>query len=700
MRLLSTSSAATLLLISSSALAGGADRIAAAPGGMTLAGPVTVDLQADPAGSNGAFVLGTLGTGDDASNVLVQISTGDATSTVSPGVVDALHLKAKKVTLKGRGDVKVVVLPSVSIGDAIFTDVTAIVPEKGNGVDLGLSLAALGVAWSVSPSTGKVTLAPLAQGADLVGQVGGTTVPFTAVASTTWKYGKDKTTDLPQPVTVQGTVAGQALTLAVGLGMDDSVSKDITADGPRRSKGDQYSIWAPTSVGGLELGSAWFRQKSMSYMSQGSDEPVLFGKLGDDLLSGYDLASDGTGTLAFKAAAEQHRADPRPVLLSQAEKDLNQCLNPKEPPTGEAAEKSDAERCSGAYTGLASAQLLTGDLAGALASQGKVAEATPGKCDAWAAVGELQLTTGDVDGAIASFGKASTQYHAWWDVDAYTRDDSKRDFDKLEDDQQQTAEVQPQDASCFTADGMLALAWLVKGDDAQVAQIYQAHRDLDPGLPAVYGSLLLMQDKVEAAHGAWRMVDQLTLGPTLAGKAGLGRLFAQQNDWQDADINYQAALAIAPDDATVTAMWIDDLVRAKGAHEAMDVARTWAAQRPDSLAARFGVARAAQQAAVDPGFLTADADALFEDQVHKSPLDADKLATWSRYLSATGRVAGADKAAERALAADPTSAHAWLAKAEVQLAQGDTAGAHTSMVHAAEAGGQQPGYALLLQAAN
>lgn len=695
-----SSSAFLALLLPLTASAGGRDRIEAPVGAAELSGTVTVDLLADPAHQGNPMVWGLPGEDEGTQSCLVALAGGPV-SNISGDLADKLELKRKKVKTKG-GEFEVVTLPVLKVGELTLRDLTAVVPKTMTpDTCVSLSLSATGLAWAVTPSQGKVHLAPAEQGAGLVSQVGGTSIPTTTTETGRVKFGKQKYDLASAPTVAQGTLGGQSVSLAIGYGYASNVSSDVTIEGPARKKGDRTSTWAAAVAGGLELGSTWLlAEPGWRHIAGGAGEPVTWGMVGTDLLAAFDVAVDPVAsTMALKPAPDQVRADPRPTLLANAKADLDKCLNPTEPLEGDAAEKPAGERCGGQYGALAGAALGAGDLQASLDARRVLAEVSPGKCDAWSALGELQLATGDVAAARASFEKAAAQYHAWWDLDAWKRDDAQAAFDDLEEDQQKVAEVQPQAASCHVADGMAALAALVAGDEAAVASIYQDRLDLDPNLASVMGAHLIMKDQVEQAHGPWRMVDHLTVGPAVVAKAGLGRLFAQQGDWASALVNYQAALAIDPGDATVTAMWVDDLAGREGADVALDEARKWAAQRPDSLAARLGVARAAKAAGKDPGFLTSEADPIFEARIAIAPLDVNALSTYARYLAATGRTERAGKTAERALKADPSSPHAWLAQAEVAQAKGDAAQARDSLLRAAQVSGAHPGYTLLLQQA-
>lgn len=688
---------ASLTLLSAPASAGTYQAIHQAPELVELSGVVTVPLQADPAGNDLHLFWADVGSAEEPAPILATVRSGSRASAISPGLAEKLGLKKHKKKV-GDTTYEVVELPRIAVDGAVLSGVQAFVPERWNGAhDLELSMPATGLAWALLPSQGKLVLAPADHGAAVLAMVSGAVVPFTSTDDGKVKYGKDKHLVDGSPYEVQASLGAATARVRLGHTMDTNASKDLALEGPTRQRGDLRSTWVPVTLGGVEAGSAWVQSTSdYRIFSGGTDEPVAMGLVGMALLHGMDMAVDPSGNLALARAAEVVAEDPTARLVELAQAELDECLNPEEPLPEEAAAQPAGKRCGGQYGALADALAMAGDLDKALEQRVAVAEAAPQVCDGWLGAGSLQLQTGRVQDAVASLSKASAQYHAWWTMDAWQRAEAQKDFDKLSQEEQDAAELRPQGPGCVAADAMLAVAHLANGDVEAVKALYDQHMDLDGDLASVYGSTLILADEVEQAHGPWRMVDHVNLGPSLAAKAGLGRLFAQQGDWANASVNYQRALDIDPDDLTVALMWAQDLYAATGAQDALRDARKWAAERPDSLAARVAVARLARLGGKDTGFISQDADALFAERLALSGGAAEVHAAWAMFLLETGRADQARAAATAAVQAGPDVAVTWMVMGAVHEGAGEAGPAREAYKKAIAIGGAHPGYALLL----
>lgn len=681
------------LLLPSLAQAGTQARLERAPGKVELGQAIAVDLLAGRDAT--PLVWGTTSADGSGDPCMVELTSQSAVSGIAKGTAEAMKLKVKTRKLNG-ADVELTKLPNLKIGDLVIEDLVVQVNEKvSSGACVQLSLPSTGLAWAVTPSSGKAHFAPASQAEALLGQVGGSRLSFQGRERFKAKYGKDKLEIGAWPVVVQGNVGGQALDLNLGFGGRNEVSHKVALGGPEAADGDTRANWAEVQVGGLSLGSAWMQRNSAyRVLDPKGDAPLAYGRVGTALLGGFDIAVDPAGSLALKEAATQLRQDPRQANLERAEAALAKCLDPEKAPEGDEAKKTPEERCGGAYSKLAGAQLALGKLDEALTSRQVAVTNDARSCEAWSGIGEVRLAMGDAAEAAKAFEAASTRYHAWWDQDPWARQKAQKAFDKLDDAEKKQAENPPQPASCASADGRLAIALLAANRTDELAALAKARTDLDPVLPSVLGSQLILEDKVEAAHGPWRMVEHLTVGPSVAAKAGLARLFANQRDWDSAMVNIEAALAMAPEDASVLGLWVQLLVESKGADEALKAARERVAQRPGSPAAWLAVALAARAQGSAPDFAIRDADPLFAARLGRATMDADLNAMWARFLVATGRLEAAGSAVERALQIDPRSPQAWLARAELQRALGQDA--REALLRAVQGGNGHPAYTLLI----
>lgn len=707
MRMLPAAIIASLAL-SSTAFAGSWDKLTASAESVELSGAVELDLFGDRHGNGpGVFVMGYTSGDDDATAFPMQLQTVSRLSGMTKGLADELGLDVK--TLKvNELELEYAVVPELWLGtdrQIRVVDLPVVVGANSaadtadlDTIDehIAINLAQLGTAWAVRPSTGKVHIAPATDGASLLSAVGGTQVSFTSMASEKIQYGKDKGWTLPMPYLVDGSIGGQDVSLGIYLGGVSAVSNQVELpEAPVVEYGDLDISWQPVALGDVELDHDWVAIDS-AFRVLDVENPVRMGVVGANALGSFDIAVDPAGTMALAPAEKQQRRSPLAGYLEAADADLAECVEPPEDAPADEELAPAAERCASQYADIAELKLADGDLDGAIDAWKTITgdETNARDCTNWLSYGDLQLAAGDLDGAIASFDKASAQYHAWWDMEAYERIDAQKAFDKLDEEEQDAAERRPQADACHVADGRLAAAYFAKGDGDKVAELYEQHLDLDPGLAAVYGSELILANDLEAAHGPLRMVEHLTLGAALRAKPGLGRVFTLQNDWESASANYQRSLRDDPTALTTTGMWVQDMARALGPDEALTQARKWAGQRPDFLAAWYGVAVAAKVAGKDPQFVVRDADPVFEDALRMAPNDDYINAAWARFLVATGRAGMGVKVAEKAVELAPDSAQAWLSLAMAQEASGK-GDAKASYARAVANGAQQTAFALV-----
>lgn len=708
-------------LLSAPAQAGPYDTLQAPPEAVSIPGPVELKLYTGTYGIGiSPRVVASFSEAEEgkpADNRLIGLTSGYGTSEMSSGLAEKLGLKVKTKKVNG-APTKYVVVPELWLGDGRELKLEGVVfqvdetPEEQlrdkDTFDewLFLELGNTGLAWAVRPSAGTVHFAPADQGAALLSAVGGSTVPYTHFDPGKVQFGKRKGWVARRAPVVQGAIGGQSLSLALELagGTDISNQVDLPADVPVDTHGDTSWYWLPATIGDVSLGDWWARSESR-YRLFGpqlfDDAPVTMGSIGARQLSRVDIAVDpGSMQVALAPADAQVRHDPRSWILAQKEAALKSCLEPEEPLDEEQAALPVGERCAAQYADVAVIKQAVGDSDGALEARTTIADALPQDCSNWMEVGELRLERGEVAEAITALSKASQQFHAWWSHDAWERDDMQKDFDQLSDDQKKAAEVSPQPSVCSGVDGMLAVAYLANGDTDAVAQLYNDYLDLDPTLASVYGSVLIMADDVEAAHGPWRMVDHLTLSPSLKAKAGLARLFANQGDWHSANINYRRALEIDDDDGTVSVMWAEDMLAVLGKDDALAEATAWADARPDSLGARLAVARILRLTGTPTDDFAKQADPVFAELVERYPTDSGVQALWVRYLVDTGRTDQAFAALEPALVEDPHAADLWLAAAELHTVRGEPERARQAFKRAVSAGGSHPGFALRVQDAD
>lgn len=718
MRPILAATLATLALATSPALAGPFAALQAPVDAAELAQPVELKLYTGEAGMGFTprIAVSFEAAKEDATMPphlrLAMLSSGGRANVISSGYAEKLGLKVKHKKVGGE-KVDYVVVDDMWLGDerqVHLAGVTFIVDqtpepqlEDKDSFDdvLLLDLGTTGLAWAVRPSTGTVHLAPADQAAGLLAAVGGTTLPYRTADEQKVKYGKAKSWISGMDLIVAATVGGASTDLVLELAGASDLSTDVAtpADAPTSTWADRSWKWLSTDLGGLSLGSWWYRQES-AYKILGPSVydggAVTLGSVGGRVLTRVDIAVDPVNhQVALAPAKTQQRHDPRAWLLTQAEADLKACLEPAEPLPEDQADVPAGERCAGPYADLAMTKGMTGDLAGALEALTTVAEAAPHDCTNWVSVAQVQLAQGDATPALESFSKASELYHAWFAMDPWARDDAQKAFDKLSEEEQDAATVRPQSDSCSVADRGMADVNFALGNAGEVERIYTTYMDLDPGLAAIYGAQLTLQDKVEEAHGPYRMIDHVSLRKDDRAKAGLGHLFAQQGDWASADVNYQVAMRMTDADSAIALLWAQDALAALGEQDALHQARQLAAAHPADLDQLGAVARIARLAGKDTAFLTGTADAIFAEEAALNPNWPVVQATYARYLLDTGRVEQAAAIIDRVVKDNPGAALIWVAKAELHELQGDSAQARKAYLRAVKMADGDPAILLL-----
>lgn len=672
-----------------------------------------------------------------------------------------LNLHGKDEKWRVAGEIKYVDIDRIAIGDLVLERVRALVSSSkarigGGYADVQIGLGAVpGLAWAILPSEGVVRFAPAAEGAALVSAVGGQKLTYTSTGWEKVKFGKERkiapAQSLIVPVTVGGAKVQAVLNTAVPI---SSVGADVTFDSTaEKAKGDIHSYWTTLTLGDDLHRQAWFtRDSELERGAFPANEAVV----GAEILAWFDIAVDPAHhALALAYTQSQTRKDPTTDLLDRAEKaakaaDTKAASNDRKPSgrtgdgtasvwapdrtsmpddtapliawasvatgaAGSTATSSEAPKAgtnssadtnssdnkgakpdAQAWRKVARLDEQAGRWEDAIAVYKKLAEADEDDCSAWLDLGSAQLGGGHPADAIPSLERASKLYHSWWDLDHDTR---KKYAKKLKKDSNDAPKgIQEQDSACYVADGKLAAARFATGDLAAVEDLYRHRLDLDPMLAVVLGNADIAERAFDKVQEPMRQALKLEDTPLPAPRLGLALAYAREGDWNTANGLFQKAMRLDDEDAMAEQTWIDAMIEARGARAALEAATAWADAHPDSTAAAFNLARAAQLAGDPAAFSRATdrADRIFREQLLMHPHDARMLATHARYLALLGRNDEAARAADQALQRLPSAGGAWLAKAAVYEATGQADQAAAARKKAATLQPFHPGYASLL----
>ncbi|MDP6931347.1 MAG: hypothetical protein QGG40_00455 [Myxococcota bacterium] len=693
------------------------DRFATTAGGISAVAS-EVPLYGSPGDGTGSFVVVQLGEDTEA---LFELGTSSRVIEISEDLAGELDLKVKsrnrkRLNLHGEdhkwrlgGEVKQATIEHMALGEVVLEDVRVQVGYSNKNVDGRIGLGALtALSWAVLPSEGIVRVGPAGAGSQWTADLGAKGVPFHEVESYVLTVGpRGQRTDVVvqgAPYVVPSTLGGlDARTAVILESCDAKASTALTLrEGPTWKEGNVRSNWLAIQFGDADTVSSWFLRDSgfeMEGVDVDVDSQVCAGEL-----ARFDLVLDHSGgTLAFSRIQKAKKQNPDGDILTDLE-DALVAADEAAPEDEEQGKKkkgdADAEEPDGpdpaALRALADEQVSQGFLTSAMDIYGQLVELEPNDCSALHALGNTQRDLGEFEWAITSLTKASEQYHAWWDMDLETRGDLEKELEKLEEGEEPPHHVQA--ASCHQADTDLSRAYLAAGDHASVEKLYRSYLDLDSGLAMVYASSHIQQGNWDAVQEPLRQALRMNRasGTVAATRAGLGLAYAQSGDWSTASGHFTKALAVDDLDTRVVEIWLDGLREAEGQEGAVKAATRWAAARPDSYAALYGLAREAarvgDQAALDAA--SALMDGLYDDVVTRGS-SARQKAAYAQHMVLIGKLVRARTVAERAIDLEPSLPSAWLALARVDAAEGKHDEAGKNLTRARALGADHPGYASL-----
>lgn len=647
---------------------------------------------------------------------------------LSEDLASALKLKVKSqnqrpVNLKGEdgafregGEIKRATLPRFELGGLKIADLTVTVEGDLGSIsgypiegELPLHLFPSQLAMAAVPSKGVLRVGPAVEGASLVAALGGAALPYERVAREKFKdevrgYKVEKITDL-YPVIVDATVGGQAVKVELGrnaLRCDATPTLDYGAV-PLRRRGDQTYAWLSAAVGGVDLGPNWYLLNGGYDLQLGPKEPVQ-GQLCGQVLNGLDLAVD---PVARKIGVARGGPDARP--------DLEEALAAAAVERAEKAASADAAETEQDKKGKKSAdgappkpspkplvalyQAQTGraDWEGAAATAAKLIALDEQDCSAHQRLSVAQREAGRYSDAITSATQAATLYHAWWDLplEERTRLSKKLGKAKTDEEKAQIGHVE-QPASCYTAEGDLALAYLGAGDVDSVQRLYVEHLDLDPMLALAAGNAALTQGKTAEAAAAYRQaIKRETVGQPLA-EARVGLAAANRADWTAAAPAFEEAIGLDELDPLSTRTWLDGVRQARGQEAALEAARGLSDGLPDDVSAAVSYYREAQISGDAAAIQRAEARVEEASRYHpRGSSDGLRRSVLAYYRLLRGEPDRARALAEAACKTDTYSPIALVVLSELAAAQGQTEQANALLKQAAAHGAAHPAYALI-----
>ena len=590
------------------------------------------------------------------------------------------------------GQLKTVTIPTLKIGDMILTDVQAFVSSSKGKFDSSLNemqigLGALDVAYTLSPSTGKISFAPSAQGQDIV-KATGTPVSYDYIGWAQVQYGKKKKIAPYRTLIVSSKIAGTDVFSVLEAGSEDTSTTawDLLPDTKTKFSDGYHMVYGAIDLAGLST-NAWLTKNDGFHFGAHKHDT----KIARDVLFEYELSvSPADQTLALKKSSNYSWSSLTkakiPYLKKQTEPDEE----------GNQAEAAD-------WAPLYDAYMSTDQYTEAIAAAQKLVELAPESCSNWEKLADAFFYGNDLAKARSNYVAATERYHKWWDLDLDTRLQIQKDQAALESAEQDTRKEQQkelsisdepvwhhkQDYTCFLADGKIAMLDLSNEKFDNVQKLYEG-LDLDPTIAIAQGNAALVQGNLDLAEAAYRQAIRLEKKPNVAARFGLGLYFADQGEWRFADPLFAEAFALNPDDAVGASLWFDN-ARSNG-EDTLQKALALREAYPQNNTTLFLALREAKILQNMDVFTTLSAEALSD-----APLvNSSTISTRIRMLVLLEKTDEAAKMIER-YPEYANSAAFLVAKADLAAMSGDPTTALNYLKEAAQKDASHPAVALFLR---
>ena len=517
------------------------------------------------------------------------------------------------------GEVKYVVIPSLTIGTMVLNNVTALVNDTKSShsnvvpnASLSIGLASLPTSYAIMNSLGVVKFGDDA--AALASEINATAVPYkseTVLVGTSgsWApFGQSKVIMPSHSLVVDATFGDQTVATELDFTGTHSLDKYVAVSSTITSfKNDLRSDWLSIKVGDIDMGTAFVSRPVERPLS---DAVVPVATLGQQVLSQFDIVVDqSNATIAFA------RHDGIAGFFSTYDTELEKArtaLEPEETEGTDGESDGETEESSlnvGGINGLISI-LKAGNLYTQALEQYNLLiadEEEKTDCALWLDYGDVQLYLGNTDEARKAYVESARLYHSWWDIDLNTRMDINKAQADMKDEDVEAAKALSKDADinsveggwflsqperCYVADGKVAGVDLTLGNHTSVEENYRSNLDLDDGLARAFGNSALAQGKTELAHEAYRQAIQLedTKVDRALNRFALALVYADQGKWEQANNLFGESLEIE-DDVLISAIWLDNAIAQSDVATATSALRDWADAHPTHSGVRLALLR-------------------------------------------------------------------------------------------------------------
>jgi tetratricopeptide (TPR) repeat protein len=578
-------------------------------GNVSIDGVVEVPLLRGGADVFTPYVEVTLA---DESRHLFRVVVGQAGMTATQAFVDAAEGETDTVKFNfTKEEVETANISSFNIGGATFNDVEVRVSAEsdsahawsdvlGGGLtisgSIGLaSFSSIGAA--IVPSAGVLRIAAAADSAQLVSDIGGTSVTYFSVDATAWTYNDDRKLLLPgSPVVIAGSVGGQAANIAIGA-RSSTLSTELS-EGMESvyAYGVVDVVSEAVNIGAGDTTLTMIEDADLRYYGMPYNATI-----GARTLAGMDVAWDpSTSTIAFAPAADDTRGTWWDVAITNAEAAMAE--GDEEEGDGEesAEEESSADPAAAAATAeLALLYGLSGNHERQMELAAEALALNSEDCQGYMTLGAYQLHSGDFAGAMENLTTATTMWGEWYSIDLETR----QELAESEDEDAQ----KPQTSACYRAEGLLGVAMAVAGDLDGLAALEIGTEEFS-FLPSVaVGSGFIAGGDPAAALPAFLQTARLEREESWLGM-GISQLVSGR--YEQALMNIRAAVWQSPGDVQTARVYAQALGTINGPDAAIEAISALADADVNNGAWALVLAETMQYAGLDNTEATANAISL------------------------------------------------------------------------------------------
>lgn len=515
------------------------------------------------------------------------------------------------------GEVKYVVIPSLTISKMVLNNVTALVSDKKSSHSnvipnsaLSIGLASLPTSYAIMNSLGVIKFGDDA--AAMASEIGATAVPYkseTVLVGTSgsWApFGQSKVIMPSHSLVVDATFGDQTVPTELDFTGRNSLDKYVATSSEISSfKYDLRSDWLSIKVGDIDMGTAFVGRPVERPLT---DAVVPVATLGQQVLSQFDIVVDqSNATIAF--AKHNGIAGFSSIYEMELEK-AQAALAPEESEETDGDSDAETEEASlnvGGINGLISVLKSGKDYTAALEQYNLLIadEEEKTDCALWLDYGDVQKYLGNAEEARTAYVESARLYHSWWDIDLNTRMDINKAQADMKDEDIEAAKALSKDADinsveggwflsqperCYVADGKVAGVDLALGNHKSVEENYRRNLDLDDGLARIFGNSALAQGKTEIAHEAYRQAIQLedSQKDRALNRFGLALVYADQGKWEQANDLFSEALEL-DDNILMAFIWFNNAIVNTDYDSTIESLTDWAKRHPSNIAIRIAL---------------------------------------------------------------------------------------------------------------